>query len=82
MPEWRVSWDIDLEAESPEEAAKLALQIQRDPQSLATFFAVEVVDEDGQLHDQCAMVFVLVEPDGTAHRRGGLTHEIHRQNRC
>jgi hypothetical protein len=34
-------WDIDLDADSPEEAAKQALEIQRDPESTATYFTVQ-----------------------------------------
>lgn len=40
MTEYRVVWEIDLEADSPEEAAELALEAQRDPTSLATVFEV------------------------------------------
>ena len=38
--ELRVSWHIDVDADSPEEAAKLAREIQLDPNSLATYFTV------------------------------------------
>jgi len=41
MPQYHVLWEIDLEAESPEDAALQALGIHRDPQSVATVFAVE-----------------------------------------
>jgi hypothetical protein len=44
---YRVSWTIDVEASSKEEAAQLALKIQRDPTSIATVFDVM---EDGA-HD-------------------------------
>jgi len=44
--EYRVTWTIDLDAESSEEAAQEALEIQRDPESLATHFTV--TDEDGR----------------------------------
>ncbi|MFD3328633.1 hypothetical protein [Streptomyces sp. NPDC058701] len=40
MPEFSVLWFIDLEAETPEEAARTALEIQRDPHSRATHFIV------------------------------------------
>jgi hypothetical protein len=43
--EYRVTWTIDLEAESPLEAAKLSREIQLDPNSIATHFVVS--DEDG-----------------------------------
>ena len=35
-----VKWEIDLEADSPEEAARLALAIHRKPDSIATVFDV------------------------------------------
>ena len=38
---YKVKWEIELDAESPEEAAKLALEIQRDPESI--FFNVSCV---------------------------------------
>jgi hypothetical protein len=37
---YRVTWRIDLDAESPRDAADLALEIQRDPTSIATVFEV------------------------------------------
>lgn len=40
MPTYRVVWEIDIEACAPIEAAKKALQIQRDPNSIATVFDV------------------------------------------
>lgn len=40
MAEYRVIWEIDIEADSPEEAAEKALIIQRDPESTATNFTV------------------------------------------
>ena len=36
----RVKWEIDLDANSPHEAARKALTIQRNPQSIATVFDV------------------------------------------
>jgi spore germination protein YaaH len=39
--EYHVTWKIDIEAESFEEAARIARNIQRDPGSLATHFIVE-----------------------------------------
>lgn len=38
--EYRVMWCIDLEADSPEHAARLAREIQEDPESLANVFRV------------------------------------------
>jgi len=39
--EYRVTWTIELDATSPENAAQLALQIQRDRASTAVVFEVE-----------------------------------------
>lgn len=41
MPQYHVIWEIDLEAESSEDAALQALGIHRDPESTATVFSVE-----------------------------------------
>lgn len=46
MQEYLVTWTIEVTAESPEAAAKQALEIQRDPESLAVVFNV-----DGQTID-------------------------------
>lgn len=35
---FRVSWEIDIWAETAEQAAEKALEIQRDPESTATVF--------------------------------------------
>ena len=42
MPEFRVCWEIDIEADNPEEAAARALIVQRDndPANSATVFDV------------------------------------------
>jgi len=45
MQEFHVTWEIDITADSPQEAAKRALTIQRDPESSATVF--DVTDEAG-----------------------------------
>ena len=47
--EYRVIWTIDLEADSPEDAARKALAIQRDPDSWATHF--EVRDPQGHVQE-------------------------------
>ena len=39
--DYSVTWCIDIEATSAREAAEIALEIQRDPTSIATVFAVE-----------------------------------------
>ena len=40
MKTYLVTWSIDLEAESTEDAARQALDIQRDPDSCALVFGV------------------------------------------
>ena len=44
MPEYIVRWEIDIDADSPREAAEKALEVVRDPASIATFF--QVLDRD------------------------------------
>ncbi len=46
--EYMVKWEIEVTADSPQEAAQIAGEIQLDPTSLATVF--EVMDEDGTIH--------------------------------
>jgi hypothetical protein len=38
---YRVTWEIDIDAESPRQAAERALEIHRDPKSIATVFEVQ-----------------------------------------
>ena len=45
MTTYTVTWTMEIDAETPEEAAREALEIHRDPASLATVF--DVYDEDG-----------------------------------
>ncbi len=37
----RVCWEIEVDAKTPREAARKALAIQRDPESIATIFDVQ-----------------------------------------
>jgi hypothetical protein len=46
-----VLWEIDLDADSPREAAELALTIHRDPDSIATCFTVIASDGTVTHHD-------------------------------
>lgn len=39
---FKVSWEIDIEAGTAEQAARQALAIQRDPESTATVFEVRI----------------------------------------
>ena len=45
MPCFYVEWSISLDAETAEEAARKALKIHRDPESIVTVF--HIVDENG-----------------------------------
>lgn len=46
---YRVVWEIDIDAESFDEAARKALEIQRDPTSIATCFVI--TDPQGNRHE-------------------------------
>jgi len=41
MPTYRVQWEIDLQADSPGDAARLTLEIQRDPNSIGSVLKVD-----------------------------------------
>jgi len=47
MSKFRVMWGLEIDAPSPAHAADEALKIQRDPESIATVFAIEDL-ETGQ----------------------------------
>lgn len=47
--EYLVTWEIELDAGSPEEAARLALKIIRDKTAMAHVF--RVYDENGEEHN-------------------------------
>ena len=53
--EYRVRWEIDIFADSPEEAVKEAVAIQRDSESIANCFEVQhrlyVAEHDGRVHE-------------------------------
>lgn len=40
MPNYRITWEIDLDAANPAAAAREAREIQQDPDSIATIFEV------------------------------------------
>jgi hypothetical protein len=44
MQQYRVRWEIDLDAESPKQAARIARNIQLEPGNEATVFSV--IDEE------------------------------------
>lgn len=72
MPEYRLTWDIDVEASCPEEAAVIALEIQRRTGSEATIF---YVDREGErvtidaahvrVCDVCGTFFDRGDPEKT-----------------
>jgi len=41
MTHYRVMWEIDIDADTAKDAAKMALKIQRDCKSIATVFDVK-----------------------------------------
>lgn len=43
MPDYLVLWQIHITADNPIEAAKQCLEIQRDPESIATVFQVQEI---------------------------------------
>jgi len=50
MPEYRIKWEIeDISEGSPLEAARIAQQIQGDPESIASVFLIQPMyaDENG-----------------------------------
>lgn len=63
MPTYRVTWEIDIDAATPYFAALTAQNIQRDPTSTATHFAV-TENDNGGTHDVCHRVYTvdLAEP--------------------
>jgi len=47
MKSFVVEWTIDIDAETPEQAARRALEIQRNPESHAVVF--DVISHDGEI---------------------------------
>ena len=47
MKEFLVTWQIDIEAETSEDAAREAFRVHRDPDSMATVFVVQQQTADG-----------------------------------
>lgn len=67
MPLFRVMWEIDLDAEAPREAARLARQIQLDPESIATVFRIGISVPDQLLLPREHLVVIdLLDGDSTA----------------
>lgn len=51
MTEYFVRWTVEIDADSPEEAAKIARGFQLDPNSVATVFNVSTNEGDGAYID-------------------------------
>jgi hypothetical protein len=67
MPEYHVTWEIELNADSPRDAAAKALAIQRDdPDSIATVF--DVTDKTG-ITEQIDLAEIVEEESKTACKR-------------
>jgi hypothetical protein len=49
MPDFHVTWEIELEADTPKDAARKARDMQLDPAAWVDSFTV--VDEGGDIHD-------------------------------
>ena len=49
MEEYIVQWEINISADTPEEASRMALEIMRDKDSEALFF--KVINSGGRLVD-------------------------------
>lgn len=45
--DYLVTWKIDIDAASPEEAARKAFEIQRSPESIAKYFEIQKRDKGG-----------------------------------
>jgi hypothetical protein len=72
---YHVTWDIDVYAGSPEEAARKVLEIHRDPESAATTFDVTEMTED----DSGQTVRVNLEELGNENKMPALPAD-HRSN--
>lgn len=60
MSDYRVAWMIELKANSPEDAAAKALEIQRNPESIATHFTIAERCECGEFHvEECVDVDLM-----------------------
>ena len=61
---YSIIWSIDIEAETPRDAAEEALKIHRDPESTATCF--EVMDDEGTVIN----IDLLKDPERPSERYG------------
>ncbi|MEJ8639950.1 hypothetical protein [Streptomyces sp. MS2.AVA.5] len=67
MPECHVTWEIDLNAADPVDAARKALAIQRNAASWATVFTV---------HGDTQTATVDLDPDYCDPSGGGVPHVV------
>ena len=58
MRMYKVRWEIDVDAEDPQAAARKALQIQRDPNSTATVFDM---NDAAYARNECTRVDIPIE---------------------
>lgn len=63
MSEYVVKWQLEIEADSHQEAAMYARKIQLDPNSEATFFYVALADSEGRGSRKLVEVDTLLEDD-------------------
>ncbi len=82
MPEFNISWVIQLQAENPVDAAEQALQIHRDQLSKATHF--QVTDEYGNQEDvdaetsqSCPSILQPIFLDAVVDKLTGCIQEDH-----
>ena len=76
MAMYQVRWEIDVEADDPQEAARKALTIQRDPTSIATVF--DVVDQEGHFD---RVDLIPDEPESVPYDpHGGQKHRYYDEN--
>ena len=60
---YRVTWEIDIEADSPLEAAQEAREMQADPESTATIYTVQLMDS--RSHELSASIEVDLADEAT-----------------
>lgn len=63
---YTVTWEIEINATSPREACQLALEVQRDVNSLATVFGVQGFYEDSTPMDYVQETIDLSIPENEA----------------
>jgi hypothetical protein len=59
VPEYRVTWEIDLQAGTPTDAAIEARAIQLDSANIASCFRVQLVNEKGEAEGRIHFIDLL-----------------------